>query len=311
METISAKPFAEAAEEWLQTRRHRLKPTTAAGYEQHLKKLDGFFGRIPLNQINVAHLREYQISRCQTAGPSYVNHELNTVSQVLSYAGLWAKLASEYEPLPLPKVKVGKCLEDSDLERLYKISQTKKRWQVAYWCTVLTANTTAGPGEIRHLKLGDIHLSDPEYPYIHIRDGLKNDYRDRCIPLNPLAKQAVSELLERAHRLGAHLPEHFLLPARAKRLGELPDPETPMGTWRRAFERMREAAGLPQLRRYDLRHHAITVLLENPEVSEETIEDIAGHVSVAMKKRYSHIRKSAKKAAIMALYANTDLCRTG
>jgi integrase len=41
---------------------------------------------------------------------------------------------------------------------------------------------------------------------------------------------------------------------------------------------------------YDLRHHAMTALLENPEVSEETVEDLAGHVSRRMKKRYSHIR---------------------
>ena len=37
---------------------------------------------------------------------------------------------------------------------------------------------------------------------------------------------------------------------------------------------------------YDLRHHAITALLENPHVSEETVEAIAGHISREMKKRY-------------------------
>ncbi len=58
---------------------------------------------------------------------------------------------------------------------------------------------------------------------------------------------------------------------------------------------------------YDLRHHAITALLENPEVSEETVEDIAGHVSRRMKKRYSHIRMEHKRAAVEAIAAKVRI----
>jgi hypothetical protein len=41
--------------------------------------------------------------------------------------------------------------------------------------------------------------------------------------------------------------------------------------------------------------------LENPDVSEETVEAIAGHVSHRIKRRYSHIRIEHKRAAIAAL----------
>src|SRR6185312_12431401 len=64
---------------------------------------------------------------------------------------------------------------------------------------------------------------------------------------------------------------------------------------------LRRAAGLPGFRMYDLRHHAITALLENPDVSEQTVEDIAGHVNPKMKKRYSHIRMEYKRAAVDAI----------
>jgi hypothetical protein len=37
--------------------------------------------------------------------------------------------------------------------------------------------------------------------------------------------------------------------------------------------------------------HCITALLEDPRVSEETVEAIAGHVNRKMMKRYSHIRE--------------------
>jgi hypothetical protein len=52
---------------------------------------------------------------------------------------------------------------------------------------------------------------------------------------------------------------------------------------------------------YSFRHHAITKLLENPDVSEETAKAIAGHISHRMEKRYSHIRIQQKRAAIAVL----------
>lgn len=42
-------------------------------------------------------------------------------------------------------------------------------------------------------------------------------------------------------------------------------------------------------------------LAENPNVSEQTIKALAGHVSRQMLERYSHIRSEAKQAAIQAL----------
>jgi hypothetical protein len=60
------------------------------------------------------------------------------------------------------------------------------------------------------------------------------------------------------------------------------------------------AAGL-HISAYSFRHHAITKLLENPDVSEETAEAIAGHISHKMKKRYSHTRLHVKRAAVEAL----------
>jgi hypothetical protein len=52
---------------------------------------------------------------------------------------------------------------------------------------------------------------------------------------------------------------------------------------------------------YSFRHHAITKLLENPDVSEETAESIAGHISHRMKKRYSHTRIEVRRAAVEVL----------
>jgi integrase len=57
---------------------------------------------------------------------------------------------------------------------------------------------------------------------------------------------------------------------------------------------------------HDLRHTFISRLAENPNVSEETIRALAGHVSKQMLQRYSHIRLHAKQAAIAALQDITE-----
>jgi hypothetical protein len=67
---------------------------------------------------------------------------------------------------------------------------------------------------------------------------------------------------------------------------------------------------LAKLRVYDLRHNAITKMLENPNISEEVIEDLAGHsISSKMKKRYSQIRMDAKRKAVDAI-ANDGVSRS-
>ena len=45
----------------------------------------------------------------------------------------------------------------------------------------------------------------------------------------------------------------------------------------------------------------MTRLAENPKVSEETIRQLAGHVSPRMLARYAHIRAQARRDAIATL----------
>jgi integrase len=85
--------------------------------------------------------------------------------------------------------------------------------------------------------------------------------------------------------------------------------------WKKAWyllrsELTKKYPRLAKLRVYDLRHNAITKLLENPSISEEVIEDLAGHsISSKMKKRYSHIRMDAKRKAVQAI-CNDGVSRT-
>ena len=52
---------------------------------------------------------------------------------------------------------------------------------------------------------------------------------------------------------------------------------------------------------HDCRHTFVSRLVENPGVSEQTVRALSGHVSKRMLEHYSHIRTSAKQAAIAVL----------
>ena len=241
-------------------------------------------------------------------GYSPINHEVSALQQILARAGLWTKIARFDKPLKQPKTRVGRALEPEEKAKLFAVAWSNPYWRVAYCASLLTVNTTAGPGEIRHLHLGDIDLRALT---LTIRDGLKNEHRDRIVPLNGTAAAVLKLLLNRAHKLGCTDPEHFLLPHRAHRRGEVTDPNRPMLSWKRAWQSMRLAAGLPRFRMGDLRHDAITELLENPQNSEQTILEIAGHVTKKMQNHYSHIRMQPKREALEAAETKAPAPRAG
>ena len=66
-----------------------------------------------------------------------------------------------------------------------------------------------------------------------------------------------------------------------------------------AWRNVRNRTGIDG-RLHDARHTLITQLSENG-AGEQTIMDIAGHVSRSMLKRYSHMRMKAKREALEAI----------
>jgi integrase len=291
--------FQEAAEAWLESRRPYISARTQMDYGNYIKTLSLFFTEIRLPEITADHIRAYQKMRMARAGASAINHECSILQQMLKRLGLWKDIEADYQPLKLPKESPHRALTDAEEERLYRIGPTNPAWEVAYCAFIIGINTTIGPGELRRVHLSDVELDHHECPLIHIPpEAAKREGRIRTIPLNEVAANAVRYLVDRAHRLGSTASHHYLLPFRVKR-GTY-DPTKPAKGWRTAHDEMCAAAGI-KVTQYSYRHHAITKLLENPDVSEETVEAIAGHVSPEMKKRYSHTRLNVRKAAVDAL----------
>jgi len=296
--SLAAVLFPEAARLWLDSRTPYISSRTAKDYQYYIARLAKFFGELKISEIDAEQVRAYQKARSATAGPQAVNHEVSILVQMKKRLGQWAEMAADYQPLSVPRRGPGKALTPAEEERLWRVAQSNPAWRVAFRSAQLMANTTMGPGEVRFLRLKDVEL---ERRTVSIVEHTKNQYRVRVIPLNELALEALEELLVRAKKLGASQPDHYLLPYRV-RTGHY-DPTQPASECfiRTSFVAMRYAADLPSLRIYDMRHHALTKLCESPEVSEETIRSIAGHVSREMMNWYSHVRIEARREAVSAL----------
>lgn len=296
--SLAAVLFPEAAQQWLESRRAYISERTAKDYAYYIERLAKFFGELRISEIDAEQIRLYQKARAATAGPVAINHEVSILVQMKKRLGQWAEIANDYQPLSVPRRGPGKALTPAEEERLWRVAESNPNWRVAYRVAQLMANTTMGPGEVRFLRLKDLDLTKHT---VSVVEHTKNQYRIRVIPLNELAQETISELLERAKKLGCHHPEHYLVPLRVT-TGHY-DPSRPASECfiRTSFVAMRYAADLPKLRIYDMRHHALTKLCESPDVSEETIRSIAGHVSREMMNWYSHVRIEARREAVSAL----------
>lgn len=295
----------EAGEVWLASRTPYISPKTFHEYELNLRTLGRAFGETKIREITADQIRAYQAMRTsQKCGPSGVNHECSVLQQMLKRIGKWQEIEPQFQALPLPDHGPGRVLSPEERTRLFKVSARKEDWEAAFLFAVLSINTSAGPKEIYTLRLQDVEIENKNEPFINVQPaGAKNTGRIRSIPLNDEAYKAAQLAVERADRLGSSAPEHYIFPFRIHR--GLFDPTRHERSFRGSWQKMTAAAQLPGLRMYDLRHHCITELLENPNNSEETVQAIAGHISRRMMQHYSHIRSAAKRSAVCGLYSSS------
>ena len=307
----------EAASLWREMRAGRnLKARTREFDAFALGSLERFFGDLPLGAVTAGHLREYQLARAQNAmatengvtapwtraaGPSTINHELGVLRQLLRLARLWHRIAPWYGPLPVPSWSPREIPDIDQEQRIFEAARGDPRCQFALWVATITANTSASGSELRHIRLRHLFLRAPvdglrSEVYIPL-EGCKNGERPRKIPLNAEARWAFGQCYERALRLGAAQPDHYLFPFRVRR--NTFDPARPASrSWiKKDWERLRAVTGCPKLCAHDFRHLFVTRLLEAGE-RPEVVQALSGHVSRKMMDYYSHFDLRTKAAAV-------------
>ena len=296
--------FPDAAEIWLLDRSIFLKPRTRKSYEDYISRLKTFFTG-PIGSITVDDLREYQRTRAERYDAKSINHDLNTLSQILARAGLWKPLAEEYRPLKPKRWTPPRVMKEDEKENFCRFAASSPDWELAYLVAMLTLNTSASGCELRGLQLKHINMeADPPLMFVP-SDTAKNEYRARVTPLIDEALGVMRRILARAHRLGSCQPDHYLFAFRIR--PGVYDPTRPVtDSWiRKPWKALVDAAIEKRIisfrvRPHDMRHQIITELLEKG-TPEETVKAIAGHVSANILKVYSHTRIDAKFDALAQL----------
>jgi hypothetical protein len=295
---LGSLPFNQALRIFRAIRAPFLTTKTNREYEYSSKRLIEFFAHTTPNEITSFQIIKYQMRRKDEVGPSCVNHECSLLQQLLKRCGTWERVGRGYQPLPLPREGPGRCITDDEEKALLRAGASNPFWEAAYLFSLLSLNTTMGPGEIMSLRRRDIDL---ERKTVTVNpEGAKNPNRIRLIPLEGPSFDVCKYALDAAQKKGSVLPDHYVLPFRIDK-GKTFDPTRHQTSLKTSWRQMLKYAGIKKLRMYDLRHTAITRLCEDPENSEETIESIAGHITHQMKKRYCHIRVEARRAALARL----------
>lgn len=147
-----------------------------------------------------------------------------------------------------------------------------------YWIVVLAIETGMRRGEIVTLDRSQIDL---RRRIIHLSETKNGDARGV-----PLTKRAVQVLEEALHHPIRPIDTDLVFWGDAQ---DAATGERKPYDFTEAWEKAREHAKLPDLHFHDLRHEAVSRLVE-AGLSDQEVSAISGHKSMQMLKRYTHLR---------------------
>jgi integrase len=188
---------------------------------------------------------------------------------------------------------VAKAYSPEEKQKLVEASRAG-RSPAMYPALMLALNAGMRNSEIRHLRWNHVDLNKQ---FLTVGKSKTEAGEGRTIPLNAALLDALQHHAEwYVLRFGRIEPDWYVFPfGRANHL----DPTRPITTIKTAWANAKKRAGVTG-RLHDSRHTLITELAESG-VGDQTIMDIAGHVSRQMLKHYSHIRMQAKRDALDAV----------
>jgi integrase len=289
------KTIQDLADAYLDAYKLRTKSVPFAEYA--LKHVTRHLGKQMAVEVTEKTVKDYQTARLkENASPKTINEEVGFLLRLLGEQGdgIRAKLRRQ-RALKLPtRSDVGKAYTPEEKGLLYGEAK-KRRSRAIYPALVLTLNCGLRDKELRQLQWGRVHLREA---YLAVGESKSKAGTGRTVPLNTFALEVLKAYSSwYRERFGDLKPEWFVFPAGKP---QPTDPTKPCTSFKTVWRMIKAKAGVKG-RWHDNRHTFITGLAESGEASDQTIMDIAGHVSKRMLKHYSHIRMEAKRRAVAAL----------
>lgn len=247
--------------------------------------------------ISDVTVREYQDARLkEKAAPKTINEEVGFLLRLIEDRGVVIRAQLKLKKTLKLKGsrKVAKAFSTDEKGRLIEAARGAQ-YPTIYPALMLALNAGLRNGEIRSLTWSQINL---DKRFLTVGKSKTEAGEGRTIPLNAGLYEALQIHREwYLLRFGATPSEWYFFPFGR---GKKTDPTRPVTTIKTAWKNARQRASVNG-RLHDSRHTLITELAESG-AGDQTIMDIAGHVSRQMLKHYSHIRMEAKRTALQAVW---------
>lgn len=303
-----SQTVARYLETWLATVQHTVRPSTLRSYRLNVQRVVPHLGRIKLDQLKPA-----QVQACYTklldAGLSKRSaQQCGTVlHKALADAlqlGLVSHNACELARKPRPEVKEQRTLSAKDFMHLLNVT-ARDRYH-ALWAVLGTMGLRLG--EALGLKWSDIGfehrtLTDRRALQRHAGKGIvevepKSASSKRTLDLLDITVDALHAHKDRQEidktKAGDDYQDHDYVFATV--WGTPPEESGIYTHWKVACAK----AGIPYVRRHDLRHTAATLRLQARGSLVEVQHDL-GHANIQTTGNYSHVTPVMRRRAADAL----------
>jgi integrase len=291
------KAFAEIAAAYEND--YKVRHPNSSGFVKYaVQHLAEHLGTKLMMEIDVEAIKAYQVARLkEKGGPKTINEEVGELLRIMGERGDILRVFLRKKKLLRLRVPMGpgKPFTVPEQDALTAAARQSRSPHLKM-ALVLAQNAGMRDAEIKGIQWTQFRI-DRETNILTVGKGKTVDGEGRTIPLNAELLRAILE--HRAwyeKQFGPIQPGWYVFPF--GRRGKM-DPTRPVTTLKTAWQTAKKKAGVKG-RWHDNRHNLITELGELG-AGEETIKSIAGHVSAAMLKRYSHIRIKAKREALEAV----------
>ena len=289
------RPVGEIADEFFEEYKLRLpQSATFAEYAiDHIKRLVGDKMLVDMNEASVIKYQNERLT--ERAAPKTVNEEVGFLLRIMGDLGDLLRVRLKKKKKLKLKVRndIGKAYTAEEKERMLTEAANARSPHI-YLALTLALNAGVRDAELRGLTWEQIKFAKG---YLVVGQSKTEAGEGRTIPLNSSLLPVLREYaVWYKEKFGATRPEWYVFPFGRPRPS---DPTRPITTFKTAWKNVRRNAKVTG-RWHDNRHTLITDLAESG-AGDQTIMDIAGHVSKRMLRHYSHIRMEAKRTALESI----------
>lgn len=283
--------FEKAMARYLEEVTPTKRPFTQQGEKRRAVPLIGFFGKYSLAGVTPELVAEYRDKRLagedrakngkpQPRAPNTVRLELALIGHLFTIAIKEWGLGLAYNPVlnirrPAPGAGRNRRLSEAEEGRLMALVDGHSN-PMLRWIVRIAVQTGMRSSEITGLKVAQVDLAKRVVRLVETKNTMP-----RTVPLTRAATELFKEALANPIRPKDCDLVFFGEPGR--------DGERRPYDFNKVWMTIKAEVGLKDLRFHDLRHEAVSRLVE-AGLSDQEVSAISGHKSMQMLKRYTHLR---------------------